>query len=107
MNGAQPNPWLWVGAAANAPQVGAAANDGVNNNLEVSNEDILYLHPSGTPSSSLIGFQLIGCENYQIWSRSMIDALLVKHKLFFVNGGPVLVIQCLSIYSLDGIVVML
>lgn len=78
MAGAKLNPWS---------SVGVDASDRTENCVDVSNRDRLYeLHPSDTPGTSLIGFQLSGCENYHIWSKAMIDSLLVKNKLCFVNG---------------------
>ncbi|KAK5833910.1 hypothetical protein PVK06_017776 [Gossypium arboreum] len=46
----------------------------------------LYLHPSDTPSTLRVSHQLLGFENYNIWSRSMEIALLAKNKLGFVDG---------------------
>ncbi|XP_059306480.1 uncharacterized protein LOC132057912 [Lycium ferocissimum] len=41
----------------------------------------LYLQSSDTPGVALHSIQLIGPENYALWSRSMRSALLVKNKL--------------------------
>ncbi|KAE8715354.1 CSC1-like protein ERD4 [Hibiscus syriacus] len=41
----------------------------------------LSLHPSDTPGTLLISHQLVGLENYNVWSRSMRIALLEKNKL--------------------------
>ncbi|KAH0694226.1 hypothetical protein KY285_021323 [Solanum tuberosum] len=46
----------------------------------------LYVHPSDTPRTVLIPFQLKGSENYGIWRRSMTIALQAKRKLGFVTG---------------------
>lgn len=44
-----------------------------------------YLHPSDTPSTLLVSHQLLGIENYNVWSRAMRIALLAKNKLEFVD----------------------
>ncbi|XP_075521145.1 uncharacterized protein LOC142554359 [Primulina tabacum] len=49
--------------------------------------DPLYILPSDTPGINLISEQLIGGENYGIWSRAMIIALRAKNKLAFVDGS--------------------
>nr|XP_009775309.1 PREDICTED: uncharacterized protein LOC104225249 [Nicotiana sylvestris] len=49
----------------------------------------LYLHPSNAPSSLSVGIQLIGMENYTLWSRAMKFALLGRNKLGFVDGSVV------------------
>ncbi|XP_070040121.1 uncharacterized protein LOC142177337 [Nicotiana tabacum] len=41
----------------------------------------LFLHPSDTPSSVMILIELIGSENYGLWSRTIRIALQVKRKL--------------------------
>ncbi|XP_070045811.1 uncharacterized protein LOC142164051 [Nicotiana tabacum] len=46
----------------------------------------LYLQPTDTPGSFLISFQLIGSDNYALWSRAMRIGLLGKSKLGFVDG---------------------
>lgn len=46
----------------------------------------LFLHPSDTPGVHLVSHQLVGLENYSIWSRSMQIALLAKNKLGFIDG---------------------
>ncbi|XP_040951561.1 uncharacterized protein [Gossypium hirsutum] len=46
----------------------------------------LYLHPSDTPGTLLVDHQLLGVENYNVWSRMMKIALLAKNKLGFVDG---------------------
>ncbi|XP_075086413.1 uncharacterized protein LOC142169102 [Nicotiana tabacum] len=46
----------------------------------------LYLQPTDTPGSSLIFLQLVGSENYALWSRAMRIGLLGKSKLGFVDG---------------------
>ncbi|XP_016724847.1 uncharacterized protein [Gossypium hirsutum] len=45
-----------------------------------------YLHPSDTPGIILVTHQLVGIDNYSVWSRSMRVALLTKNKLGFVDG---------------------
>ncbi|XP_070015016.1 uncharacterized protein LOC142174521 [Nicotiana tabacum] len=49
----------------------------------------LYLHPSDALGSLSIGIQLIGMENYTLWSRAMKFALLGRNKLGFVDGSVV------------------
>ncbi|KAA3466808.1 UBN2_3 domain-containing protein [Gossypium australe] len=46
----------------------------------------LYMHPFDTPGTLLVSHQLVGVENYYVWSRTMKIALLAKNKLGFVNG---------------------
>ncbi|KAA3452461.1 UBN2_3 domain-containing protein [Gossypium australe] len=46
----------------------------------------LYLHPSNTPGTLLVSHKLLGVENYNVWSRTMKIALLVKNKLGIVDG---------------------
>lgn len=41
----------------------------------------LYLYPSNAPGSMSVGIELIGMENYTIWSRAMKLALLGRNKL--------------------------
>ncbi|GAV65656.1 UBN2_3 domain-containing protein, partial [Cephalotus follicularis] len=48
--------------------------------------DPLYLHPSDTPGINLVTEQLIGTENYGVWSRAMLIALTAKNKLGFIDG---------------------
>ncbi|KAK8711538.1 hypothetical protein V6N13_146819 [Hibiscus sabdariffa] len=47
----------------------------------------LYLHPSDMPGSLLITHQLVGIENYNVWSRSLRIAFLAKNKLGFLDGN--------------------
>ncbi|XP_070045652.1 uncharacterized protein [Nicotiana tomentosiformis] len=47
----------------------------------------LYLHPSDGPSSLALGIQLIGMENYTLWSQAMEFSLLTRNKLGFVDGS--------------------
>ncbi|KAE8668142.1 hypothetical protein F3Y22_tig00112344pilonHSYRG00066 [Hibiscus syriacus] len=46
----------------------------------------LFLHASDAPGFLLVSHQLLGIENYGVWSRSMKIALLAKNKLGFVTG---------------------
>lgn len=46
----------------------------------------LYLHPSDTPGAFSLGFQLIGMENYTMWSQAMEVSLLTRNKQGFVDG---------------------
>lgn len=47
--------------------------------------DPLNTHPSDT-TGNLVNEQLIGLENYGIWSRVMLIALCVMNKLDFIEG---------------------
>ncbi|KAG8495046.1 hypothetical protein CXB51_012729 [Gossypium anomalum] len=47
----------------------------------------LYLHPSDTLGTQLVSYQLLGPENFTVWSRTMRIALLAKNKLGFVYGS--------------------
>ncbi|KAH1130728.1 hypothetical protein J1N35_002106 [Gossypium stocksii] len=46
----------------------------------------LYLHPSDTPGTLLVFYQLLRIENYNVWSQTMKITLLAKNKLGFVDG---------------------
>ncbi|XP_061371202.1 uncharacterized protein LOC133313819 [Gastrolobium bilobum] len=48
--------------------------------------NVLYLHPSETPSNLLVSSVLNGA-NYHAWSRSMKMALMSKNKLKIVDGS--------------------
>ncbi|XP_028755810.1 uncharacterized protein LOC114715181 [Neltuma alba] len=47
----------------------------------------LFLHPSDTQGTSIIGQILTGSENYTIWSKSMMIALRGKNKVGFIDGS--------------------
>lgn len=49
--------------------------------------DPLYVHSSETPGTNLINDQLIGVENYFIWSRAMLIALRAKNKIGLIDGS--------------------
>lgn len=49
--------------------------------------DPFFVHLSDTPGLNLINEQLIGTENYGIWSRAMLNALRAKNKLAFIDGS--------------------
>ncbi|XP_075480651.1 uncharacterized protein LOC142521318 [Primulina tabacum] len=49
--------------------------------------DSLYIHPSDTPGMNLVNDQLIGVDNYGIWSRAMLIALRVKNKIALIDGN--------------------
>ncbi|XP_039071730.1 uncharacterized protein LOC120218908 [Hibiscus syriacus] len=59
----------------------------INDSAVVDFNHPLFLHPSDTPGTPLISHQLVGLENYNVWSRSMRIALLAKNKLGFVDGS--------------------
>jgi len=47
----------------------------------------LHLSASDGPGSLQIGIQLVGMENYMLWTRAMKVALLGRNKLGFVDGS--------------------
>ncbi|GAV89281.1 UBN2_3 domain-containing protein, partial [Cephalotus follicularis] len=49
--------------------------------------DPLYLHPSDTLGVNIVNEQLVGTENYGVWSRAMMIGLTAKNKLGFVDGS--------------------
>lgn len=46
----------------------------------------LYLHPSNTSGTLLVSHQLLGVENYNVWSQTIKIVMLAKNKLGFVDG---------------------
>lgn len=54
--------------------------------VNVGFNDPLYIHPSDTPGMSIITDQLLGIDNYGIWSRVMLIALRAKNKTGFIDG---------------------
>jgi len=46
----------------------------------------LFIHPSDTQGFVLISIQLLGSENYSLWSKSLKLVLLGKNKLGFLLG---------------------
>ena len=46
----------------------------------------LFIHPSDTQGSVLTSIQLLGSENYSLWSKSLKLVLLGKNKLGFLLG---------------------
>ncbi|KZV25423.1 hypothetical protein F511_19803 [Dorcoceras hygrometricum] len=50
-------------------------------------DDPLYIHPCDTRGMNLVNEQLIGVENYGIWSRAMLIALRAKNKLAMIDGS--------------------
>ncbi|XP_070026197.1 uncharacterized protein [Nicotiana sylvestris] len=46
----------------------------------------LYLYLSDIPGALSLGFQLIGIENYTMWSQAMEVSLLTRNKLGFIDG---------------------
>ncbi|XP_073025307.1 uncharacterized protein [Primulina eburnea] len=49
--------------------------------------DPLFLHPSDMPGMNLVNDQLLGIENYGIWSRAMLIAFRAKNKISFIDGS--------------------
>ncbi|XP_073294587.1 uncharacterized protein [Primulina huaijiensis] len=54
--------------------------------VNIGFNDPLYIHPSDTPGMSLITDQLVGTDNYGIWSWAMLIALRAKNKTGFIDG---------------------
>lgn len=54
-----------------------------NNNFN----DPLYIYPSDTTGTNLVNDQLIGVENYGVWSIAMLIALRAKNKIAFIDGS--------------------
>lgn len=50
-------------------------------------DDPLYLHPSDNTTATIIGFKLVGTENFRIWKNSMTRALKGRNKLGFAEGS--------------------
>ncbi|KAL3340400.1 hypothetical protein AABB24_028836 [Solanum stoloniferum] len=46
----------------------------------------LFLNPTDVSGLSLISFQLLGIENYTLWSRSIMLALLGRNKIGLIDG---------------------
>ncbi|KAK5787107.1 hypothetical protein PVK06_041759 [Gossypium arboreum] len=45
----------------------------------------LHLHPSDNPGAQLVSHQLLGFENYTIWSQSNVNSIVGEEKIGF--GG--------------------
>ncbi|XP_070025410.1 uncharacterized protein [Nicotiana sylvestris] len=56
------------------------------NSIVIYHNHPLYLHPSDTAGALSLGFQLIGMENYTMWSQAMEVSLLTRNKLGFIDG---------------------
>ncbi|KAI3781841.1 hypothetical protein L2E82_11867 [Cichorium intybus] len=52
-------------------------------------DDPLYLHPSDNTIVTIIGFKLVGTENFRIWLNSMTRSLKGRNKLGFVDGSVI------------------
>ncbi|XP_075083314.1 uncharacterized protein LOC142167060 [Nicotiana tabacum] len=59
---------------------------GETTSLQIDHNHPLFLAVTDTPGVTLHGIKLTGPENYDLWSRSMRMALLVKNKLGFIEG---------------------
>lgn len=55
-----------------------------SSNLNFNNP--LYIHPSDTPGMHPTTYQLIGVENYGVWSRAILITLRAKNKILFIDG---------------------
>ncbi|XP_073138084.1 uncharacterized protein [Henckelia pumila] len=51
-----------------------------------NSNDPLFIHPSDTPGMNIINEQLLGVDNYGVWSRAMLIALRAKNKISFIDG---------------------
>ena len=49
--------------------------------------DPLYIYPNDSGPTTLIGFKLIGIDNYRVWSTSVLRALRAKNKTGFIDGS--------------------
>jgi len=49
-------------------------------------DDPLFLHHAENPSLVLVTQPLTGGENYSAWARAVMEALLTKNKLGFIDG---------------------
>ncbi|KAH0692736.1 hypothetical protein KY285_019833 [Solanum tuberosum] len=63
------------------PSNTAASSQGIDYNHP------LFLSPTDVSGVSLISFQLLGIENYTLWSRSITLALLGRNKIGLVDGS--------------------
>ena len=52
--------------------------------LSIDHNHPLFIHPSDTQGSLLTSIQLLGSENYSLWSKSLKLVLLGKNKLGFL-----------------------
>ncbi|XP_070005414.1 uncharacterized protein [Nicotiana sylvestris] len=70
-------------------------NSGVgNSSIGTGNQPVgvdynhpLFLSPADVSGIQIISFQFIGIENYSIWNRSMLVALLGRNKLGLIDGS--------------------
>ena len=46
----------------------------------------MFLNPTDVSGMSIISFQLLGVENYTLWSRSIKIALLGRNKIGLIDG---------------------
>ncbi|GAV81025.1 LOW QUALITY PROTEIN: UBN2_3 domain-containing protein, partial [Cephalotus follicularis] len=49
--------------------------------------DPLFLHPSDTPGVNLVNEQLLGTQNYGVWSKATRIAHTTKNKIGFIDGS--------------------
>ncbi|XP_047259183.1 uncharacterized protein LOC124891496, partial [Capsicum annuum] len=54
---------------------------------KIDHDHPLFLSPSDVPRAVQIGIQLVGMENYTLWSHAMQLNLLTKNKLGFIDGS--------------------
>lgn len=62
--------------------------------------DPMFIHPSDTPGMSLIQDQLVGTDNYGIWSRALLIAMRAKNKIAFLVASDDL--RLVTIHSHSG-----
>ncbi|XP_059307045.1 uncharacterized protein LOC132058606 [Lycium ferocissimum] len=73
---------------SNSPelQITSSSNSNSNSNI-VDHNHPLYLAVSDTSGAVQIDIQLLGMENYTLWSRAMRLTLLTKNKIGFIDGS--------------------
>lgn len=63
---------------------GATSSGGL---LSLDHNHPLHLSSTDVPGALSVGIQLVGIENYTLWSRAMEIALLGRNKLGLVDGS--------------------
>ncbi|XP_070029382.1 uncharacterized protein [Nicotiana sylvestris] len=70
---------------ANMSDTSSVVTDG--SSVVIDHNYPLFLGAGETPGTVQIGIQLVGIENYLLWSRALKVTLLVKNKLGFIDGS--------------------
>ena len=86
----------WILLAVEIDQIMPSTGDGASSEVQqqlpvttsgtIDHNHPLFIHPSDTQGSVLISIQLLGSENYSLWSKSLKLVLLGKNKLGFLLG---------------------